>query len=288
MAMQHSTSHALPIPSIHAFPCQSLAKVTLETIQSLMQLEELGNEGSEGVRALWQWRKIESRLSGFLKPLQLASCEGRVYPQINLNTMTGRVSTRNPNLQGEPTSEGEETLAVRSILAAPPGRRLLVADYAQLELRLVAHLADCSSMIEILESGGDIHSRTAYKMFEEVKLAVDQGLVLLDEADTTRHTEDTDTSERVELVKEHFPELRKKAKTLNFSLLYGKTKYSFAKDWKITEDEAQVFIDRWFQAFPEVKDWMDLAHATYRPEIAGPMQTSQIFTTCSTIFHHFQ
>lgn len=246
-------------------------QVTLETIQSLMQLEELGTEGSEGVGALWQWRKIESRLSGFLKPLQLASCEGRVYPQINLNTMTGRVSTRNPNLQGEPTGdigEGEETLAVRSILAAPPGRRLLVADYAQLELRLVAHLADCSSMIEILESGGDIHSRTAYKMFEEVKLAVDQGLVLLDESDERSDTSDTQHTS-LELVKEHFPELRKKAKTLNFSLLYGKTKYSFAKDWKITEDEAQVFINRWFQAFPEVKDWMDLAHATYRPEFAG-------------------
>lgn len=135
-------------------------------------------------------------------------------------------------------------------------------------------------MIEILESGGDIHSRTAYKMFEEVKLAVDQGLVLLDESD---ERSDTPDSASLELVKEHFPELRKKAKTLNFALLYGKTKYSFAKDWKITEDEAQVFIDRWFQAFPEVKDWMDRAHATYRPEIAGPMQNSELY---SNMFHH--
>jgi len=272
--------HAGPVTKQRGQP-----QVTLETIQSLMQQLGTGSaegsaEGSEGVGALWQWRKIESRLSGFLKPLQLASCEGRVYPQINLNTMTGRVSTRNPNLQGEPTGEGEETLAVRSILAAPPGRRLLVADYAQLELRLVAHLADCLSMIEILESGGDIHSRTAYKMFEEVKLAVDQGLVLLDESDERSDAQD---SASLELVKEHFPELRKKAKTLNFSLLYGKTKYSFAKDWKITEDEAQVFIDRWFQAFPEVKDWMDRAHATYRPEIAGVEGT-----TLGTILGRFR
>lgn len=275
--------HAGPVTKQHGQP-----QVTLETIQSLMQLEELGSDGVEGVGALWQWRRIESRLSGFLKPLQSASCEGRVYPQINLNTMTGRVSTRNPNLQGEPTGEGEDdlqTLAVRSILAAPPGRRLLVADYAQLELRLVAHLANCSSMIEILSSGGDIHSRTAYKMFQEVKSAVDQGLVLLDESDTTPDTARASQASQasLELVKDHFPELRKKAKTLNFSLLYGKTKYSFAKDWKITEDEAQVFIDRWFQAFPEVKDWMDRAHATYRPEIGGVEGT-----TLGTILGRFR
>ena len=297
--MQGNSSLASLSKPFQTFP--NLSKVTLETIQSLMQLEELGSDGVEGVGALWQWRRIESRLSGFLKPLQSASCEGRVYPQINLNTMTGRVSTRNPNLQGEPTGEGEDdlqTLAVRSILAAPPGRRLLVADYAQLELRLVAHLANCSSMIEILSSGGDIHSRTAYKMFQEVKSAVDQGLVLLDESDTTPDTTRASQAPQasqasLELVKDHFPELRKKAKTLNFSLLYGKTKYSFAKDWKITEDEAQVFIDRWFQAFPEVKDWMDRAHATYRPEIGGPHAEFIIYESalhqvppCSTMFHH--
>ena len=218
--------------------------------------EELQEEGVEAIKALREWRLIESRLSGFLKPLQIASNRrGRVHPQINLNTMTGRLSTRNPNLQGEPTGGDSEMFPARSILAAPPGKRLLVADYAQLELRLVAHLANCTSMIDILQSGGDIHSRTAYKMFEEVKLAVDQGLVVVDEA-----ARDKDAP----LVKDHFPELRKKAKTLNFALLYGKTAYSFAIDWNIEQFEAQAVIDRWFQAFPEVKTWMDLAHSTYK------------------------
>lgn len=231
-------------------------QVTLETLQILMtKKEELQEEGVQAIKDLREWRLIESRLSGFLKPLQSASSRGRVHPQINLNTMTGRVSTRNPNLQGEPTGGDSEMFPARSILAAPPGKRLLVADYAQLELRLVAHLADCTSMIDILQSGGDIHSRTAYKMFEEVKLAVDQGLVVVDEA-----ARDKDAP----LVKDHFPELRKKAKTLNFALLYGKTAFSFAIDWNIEQSEAQAVIDRWFQAFPEVKEWMDIAHSRYK------------------------
>lgn len=61
------------------------------------------------------------------------------------------------------------------------------------------------------------------------------------------------------------------AKTLNFSLLYGKTKYGFAKDWNISEDEAQKVIDRWFQAFPEVKDWMDRAHSSWRSPLTGAL-----------------
>jgi len=236
-------------------------QVTLETLQLLMKKkEELQEEGVEAIKALREWRLIESRLSGFLKPLQSASNRGRVHSQINLNTMTGRLSTRNPNLQGEPTGGDSEMFPARSILAAPPGKRLLVADYAQLELRLVAHLANCTSMIDILQSGGDIHSRTAYKMFEEVKLAVDQGLVVVDEAARDKDAHDAP------LVKDHFPELRKKAKTLNFALLYGKTAYSFAIDWNIEQFEAQAVIDRWFQAFPEVKTWMDLAHSTYKGE----------------------
>ena len=252
-----------------------LLEVTLETLQILMtKKEELQEEGVEAIKDLREWRLIESRLSGFLKPLQSASNRGRVHPQINLHTMTGRVSTRNPNLQGEPTGGDSEMFPARSILAAPPGKRLLVADYAQLELRLVAHLADCTSMIDILQSGGDIHSRTAYKMFEEVKLAVDRGLVVVDEA-----ARDKD----VPLVKDHFPELRKKAKTLNFALLYGKTAFSFAIDWNIEQSEAQAVIDRWFQAFPEVKKWMDLAHSEFKYQ----GQNGWTMQSCILIFSEF-
>ncbi|CAJ1392420.1 unnamed protein product [Effrenium voratum] len=235
-------------------------QVTLETLQKLLdeRASDLGSEGEKAAKALLEWRKIESRLN-FLKPLQSAACNGRVHPQLNLNTMTGRLSSRSPNLQGEPVTGDGDVPAVRSILAAPPGRRLLVADYAQLELRLVAHLSDCQPMIEILRSGGDIHSRTAYKMFPEVSQAVDSGSVVLDESEKKQGT----------LVKEHFPELRKKAKTLNFALLYGKTAFSFGRDWGVPAEEAQAVIDRWFEAFPEVRAWMDQAHEAARRKASG-------------------
>ena len=130
---------------------------------------------------------------------------------------------------------------MRSAVAAAEGQRLLVADYGQLELRLVAHLADCPDMISILSEGGDIHSRTAYRMFQEVQEAVDGGEVALDSLSLTQkksaeeerrpRSERSADSElppepappRLPLVAERFPELRRRAKTLNFSLLYGKT-----------------------------------------------------------------
>ena len=199
-------------------------QLTLETLEhvivSLEEQDELAEGGPSALRSLLEWRRNEARL-GFLRPL-LKSCRKgsagwRVHPQLNLNTVTGRLSSRNPNVQGEPVKH-----SVRSVVAAQAGRRLLVADYAQLELRLVAHLTDCKSMISLLSQGGDIHSRTAYRMFEEVRQAVDAGEVALDELD------DGEGSEGVPLVKEVFSELRRRSKTLNFSLLYGKTAWPSA------------------------------------------------------------
>ena len=215
--------------------------------------------GVDTLQALLRWKKTQTELGGFLRPLQTA-CQafgdGRVHAELNLNTATGRLSTRNPNLQGEPTC-GD----VRDLLSAKPGRCLLMADYSQLELRLVAHLANCQPMMDILKAGGDIHSRTAYNMFDEVRKAVDEGTVLLD---STCETCETERQDSLPLVKDEFPEFRKKAKTLNFSLLYGKTSFALAKDWNVTEAEAQEVIDRWFAVFPEVRQWLDKAEGHTR------------------------
>lgn len=215
--------------------------------------------------AFLRWKETNLELR-FLRPLQTASQvlnDGRIHSELNLNTMTGRLSTRNPNLQGEPTASPND---VRALISAQPGRRLLIADYGQLELRLVAHLANCQPMIDILKSGGDIHSQTAYKMFEDVHQAVDRGHVRLDEQ-VVESAGTKDASKEVEAVptvKEHFVELRKKAKTLNFSLLYGKTAFSLAEEWNVTEKEAQVVIDSWFDAFPEVHQWLKKAQEEVR------------------------
>ena len=266
-----------PVPAAPA----SGSGLTLDGLLALSsELLEAGDaEAAEAVGAVLSWRQNQARL-GFLRPL-LRSCqkgedsqedgkrEWRVHARLNLNTATGRLSSRSPNLQGEPT----KSHAVRSVLAAPAGRRLLVADYGQLELRLVAHLANCEAMIKVLTHGGDIHSRTAYRMFEEVQRAVDAGEVVLD-----------DCSGATPSVKERYSELRKRAKTLNFALLYGKTvgascsskslkrllfrspasdreAYSLANDWGLEKGEAQGLIDRWKAAFPDISRWMSALHS---------------------------
>lgn len=185
-----------------------------------------------------------------MRPLLAYCVEDRVHASLNLNTETGRLSSRQPNLQGEPNGGA---FPIRSTFVAPPGRILLVSDYAQLELRLVAHLANCAPMIEILSAGGDIHSGTAYKMFDDVKRAVDSGEVCLDES-AAKYNGTPD----LPLVSEQFAEFRKLAKTLNFAVLYGKTAFSFAKEWGVEKAEAQAFINKWFAAFPEVRYWKSM------------------------------
>lgn len=164
---------------------------------------------------------------------------------------------------GEPTTAD---IPLREAFAAPEGRRLIIADYSQLELRVVAHLADCTSMVEVLSSGGDIHSRTAYKMFEEVRSAVDSGKVAVDATPEISATSSSSSSPSsssssgcsscgLPLVKDEFPGFRTRAKVLNFSLLYGKTAYALAQEWKISGSEAKAVINKWYDTFPEIREW---------------------------------
>jgi len=261
---------------------QGLPQVTVTAVEELAKKVKEGEPTAQKtLDAFLRWKETNLELR-FLRPLQTASQvlnDGRIHSELNLNTMTGRLSTRNPNLQGEPTASPND---VRALISAQPGRRLLIADYGQLELRLVAHLANCQPMIDILKSGGDIHSQTAYKMFEDVHQAVDRGHVRLDEQ-VVESAGTKDASKEVEAVptvKEHFVELRKKAKTLNFSLLYGKTAFSLAEEWNVTEKEAQVVIDSWFDAFPEVHQWLKKAQEEVR---GGGQDTGSEAKTLATL-----
>ena len=94
--------------------------------------------------------------------------DGRVHCSLNINTETGRLSCRRPNLQNQPALE-KDRYFIRKAFRAEAGRKLAVADYGQLELRILAHLTDCGSMIEAFESGGDFHSRTAAGMFDFIQ-----------------------------------------------------------------------------------------------------------------------
>lgn len=155
-------------------------------------------------------------------------------------------------------------IPVREVFTAKAGNTLIIADYSQLELRVVAHLATCTPMIEVLSTGGDIHSSTAYKMFDDVRTAVDEGQVALDRSSDSELT----------MVKDKFPEFRKRAKILNFALLYGKTAHGLAKEWNVPQQEAQQIIDKWFDAFPEIRDWdkavrADAKHGVFARTVMG-------------------
>lgn len=187
-------------------------------------------------------------IANFLTSLQsLADHESRVHCSLNLNTDTGRLSSRRPNLQNQPALE-KDKYKIRKAFQSSPGNTLIVADYGQLELRLLASMTNCKAMIDAFESGGDFHSRTALDMFDHVKKAVDDGDVLLE-------WDYANGDPPKPLLKDEFGSERRKAKVLNFSIAYGKTAHGLSKDWGVTQTEAQEMLDKWYDARPEVRDW---------------------------------
>nr|CAB3449621.1 unnamed protein product [Digitaria exilis] len=108
------------------------------------------------------------------------SCtEGRIHCSLNINTETGRLSVRTPNLQNQPALE-KDRYKIRQAFVAAPGNSLIVADYGQLELRMLAHLTNCKSMLDAFKAGGDFHSRTAMNMYQHIRDAVHDNKVLLE------------------------------------------------------------------------------------------------------------
>lgn len=134
-----------------------------------------GEKGLEACIALYSLTaigSIDTMIANFLTSLQrLADHDSRVHGSINLNTETGRLSSRRPNLQNQPALE-KDKYQIRRAFQSSPGSNLIVADYGQLELRLLASMTDCKSMIEAFEAGGDFHSRTALGMFDYIQKSV--------------------------------------------------------------------------------------------------------------------
>jgi DNA polymerase I len=151
---------------------------------------------------------------------------GRVHTSFNQAVAaTGRLSSSDPNLQNIPirTEIGRQ---IRSAFIAAPGHVLISADYSQIELRVLAHLAGEDTLIESFRGGEDIHDRTALKVFGP-------------ESGLGKH------------------ELRRRAKIINYALLYGKTAFTLAKDIGVTKEAAQTFIDAYFAGFPKVRGYID-------------------------------
>ena len=151
---------------------------------------------------------------------------GRVHTCFNQAVAaTGRLSSSEPNLQNIPirTELGRE---IRAAFVAEPGNVLISADYSQIELRVLAHLSGDEALIDAFRRGDDIHDQTALKVF-----GADSGL--------DRH------------------EMRRRAKIVNYALLYGKTAFTLAKDIGVTQQAAQAFIDAYFAGFPGVRRFID-------------------------------
>jgi len=191
---------------------------------------------------------IDTMIANFLTSLQsLADHDSRVHCSLNLNTETGRLSSRQPNLQNQPALE-KDKYRIRKAFEASPGNSLIVADYGQLELRLLASITNCRSMIDAFHAGGDFHSRTALDMFQHVQDKVNAGEVLLE-------WDYADGAPPKPLLKDEFASERRKAKTLNFSIAYGKTAHGLSQDWGVTKEEAEEMLQKWYDARPEVRSW---------------------------------
>lgn len=205
-----------------------------------------GRTACEAIDALHTVSTVDTMLSNFILPLQeMADNTGRVHCSLNLNTETGRLSARRPNLQNQPALE-KDRFKIRKAFTCRPGNALIVADYGQLELRLLAHMTKCTSMIEAFAAGGDFHSRTAMGMYPAIAADVAAGRVVLEGHDGTN---------TAPLLKDVYASERRRAKVLNFSIAYGKTAVGLSKDWGTTVEEARATLDAWYEDRPEVRQW---------------------------------
>ena len=169
------------------------------------------------------WRQLSKLKSTYTDALQaqINPLTGRVHTSYSLTgAQTGRLSSTDPNLQNIPirTEIGRQ---IRDAFVAEPGNVLLAADYSQIELRLAAHMADVPALRDAFASGADIHSMTAQELFGEVN---------------------RDT--------------RGRAKTINFAILYGISRWGLAGRLDVSADEAQAMIDRYFERFPGINRYI--------------------------------
>ncbi|XP_042509273.1 DNA polymerase I A, chloroplastic/mitochondrial-like [Macadamia integrifolia] len=213
-----------------------------------------GREACHAVAALCEVCSIDSLISNFILPLQgyhISGKDGCVHCSLNINTETGRLSARRPNLQNQPALE-KDRYKIRQAFIAAPGNSLVVADYGQLELRILAHLANCKSMLDAFKAGGDFHSRTAMNMYPHIQEAVEQNRVLLE-----WHPQPGEEKPPVPLLKDAYASERRKAKMLNFSIAYGKTPVGLSRDWKVSVKEAKKTVDLWYKERKEVLIWQE-------------------------------
>ena len=191
-------------------------------------LEELAQAGHALPKKILEWRQLAKLKSTYTDSLQTHADRetARIHTSYSLaSTTTGRLSSSEPNLQNIPIRT-EEGRRIRRAFVAAPGNRLISADYSQIELRLLAHMADIPQLRKAFEDGVDIHAATASAMF---------GVPLSDMN----------------------PDLRRRAKTINFGIIYGISAFGLADRLGIGREEAAAFIKQYFEQFPGIRDYID-------------------------------
>ncbi len=190
-------------------------------------LEDLATE-HDFPRRILDWRQLSKLKSTYTDALQdhINPDTGRVHTSYAITgAATGRLASTDPNLQNIPVRT-EEGRRIREAFIAEKGKTLVALDYSQIELRLLAHIADLPALKQAFEEGQDIHAMTASEMFD----------VPLDQMT---------------------PEIRRQAKAINFGVIYGISGFGLARNLRIPRAEAQGFIDRYFERFPGIRTYMD-------------------------------
>mmetsp|Transcript_124829 Transcript_124829/g.296208 ORF Transcript_124829/g.296208 Transcript_124829/m.296208 type:complete len:877 (-) Transcript_124829:87-2717(-) len=209
---------------------------------------QMAAKAEEAVKLLLEIKSIKA-IQRYAPSLQTYAPNGRIHPSFAFNTSTGRLSCSRPNLQNLPTSSKDD-YGIRSAFRAEPGHSFIMADYSQLELRILAHMSKCESMMEHFKTGGDYHSETAADMYDYIKKAIDEGKV--------------STSGNGPSVKSRFPQERSSAKAINFGIAYGATAQSLSESLGVSEDKAQEMMKAWFSKKPSVKRWIEDVKAEAR------------------------
>ncbi|MEP7033042.1 MAG: DNA polymerase I [Actinomycetota bacterium] len=209
------------------------------------------------VEALLQWRELDKLNSTYLEalPREVDPRDGRIHTTFNqTGAATGRLSSSNPNLQNIPVRTELGRQIRRAFVPGAPHQVLLCADYSQIELRILAHLSGDQGLVAAFESGVDIHTATAARVFGLPDDQVDPGL-------------------------------RSRAKMVNYGLAYGMNAFGLASRLDIAPDEAQEIMDAYFASFPDIQDYLDrqvgraaaegftetmLGRRRYIPELQNP------------------
>lgn len=191
-------------------------------------LEDLAAEGHELPRTLLSWRQLSKLKSTYTDSLteHINEETGRVHTSYSMaGTSTGRLASTDPNLQNIPirTKEGRQ---IRTAFIADKGNVLLSADYSQIELRVLAHIADIDALKQAFLDGLDIHAMTASEMFNVPIEGMD-------------------------------PMVRRNAKAINFGIIYGISAFGLARQLSIPRGEAADYIEAYFERFPGIKDYME-------------------------------